>query len=385
MWMGGTPPIGYDVKDRKLVVNEAEAGQVRAIFEIYARRRCVSALAQELERCDMRSKRWTTQKGVVRGGAPLGRGALYALLKNQIYIGLAVHKGTAYPGDHQAIVPKALWDRVQARLAGNRHQRTKQAVLKSGCLLTGLLFDDRGHRMSPSIVRNRHGRRYAYYVSRARRTGRAEQAGALARVPAGEIEALIESRVRALLREPARRAWDGSTPAGRAERLRALVRRVVIGVEAANIEITRHNDLHWPTTGRGQAGASDSVEENEDGLMIRTSIRLGIRGGERIIEASDGAPTTGAARPDRALIKAVVRAYAWREALEQGTVSSTAELAAQAGCHVRYVRNLLKLGFLAPDLVEAVLAGRPLALKLADLVATDLALSWAQQQSMQSV
>src|SRR5690242_12140379 len=223
LWMGGMPPLGYDVKARKLVVNEPEAQQVRAIFEHYVRCGCVSGLANELERRGIRSKRWTTQKGVLRGGAPLGRGALYQMLKNRIYTGMAVHKGQAYPGDHSAIVPQALWDRVQAMLAGNRHER-RTGVLKSRRMLTGLLFDERGNRMSPSMVRNRHGRRYAYYVSRPSLVGTPEQAGALVRVPAGEIEALVEDRVHGLLHEPMRRVWDALAPSERADRLRAHIR-----------------------------------------------------------------------------------------------------------------------------------------------------------------
>ena len=292
-----------------------------------------------------------------------------------------MHKGTAYPGEHDAIVPRDLWDRVQATFAGNRHQR-REGVLKSGRVLTGLLFDDCGNRMSPSIVRNRHGRRYAYYVSHARLTGRSETVGAMPRMPAGEIEALVENRVRALLREPGRRAWDALAPAERVERLRAVVRRVVIGAEAATIELMRHEDFRRPDGGRGRVAADESIGESEDGLTIRIPIQLRNRGGERIIEAPDGMMTTGAARPDRALIKAVVRAYAWREALEQGTASSTADLAKRAGCHVRYVRNLIKLGFLAPDFVEAIIAGKPIPLNLAGLIAVDLTLSWSRQKSI---
>jgi hypothetical protein len=125
------------------------------------------------------------------------------------------------------------------------------------------------------------------------------------------------------------------------------------------------------------------VEDNGDGLTIRCRIRLRVRGGERIIEASESMGTGTATRPDWALIKAVVRAHAWREALEQGAVCSTAELAAREGCHVRYVRNVIKLAFLAPDLIETVLDGtQSRQCKLAELLASDLLLSWLQQRSI---
>ena len=114
MWMGGLPPLGYDVRDRKLVVNEEEARTVRHIFQSYVRLRSVRALKEELDTARIRGKRRTFADGTVYGGHKLSRGALYLMLQNRIYRGEITHKGNAYPGEHKAIVDKALWDKVQA-------------------------------------------------------------------------------------------------------------------------------------------------------------------------------------------------------------------------------------------------------------------------------
>ena len=123
MWMGGMPPLGYDVKDRKLVVNEDEARIVRHIFERYLELKSVRTLQEEIAAAGTRSKQRVRPDGSVYGGQVLGRGALYQMLQNRIYRGEITHKGSAYPGQHPAIIDQALWDRVQATLAENRVER----------------------------------------------------------------------------------------------------------------------------------------------------------------------------------------------------------------------------------------------------------------------
>src|SRR5579883_410796 len=152
MWMGGAIPLGYDVKDRKLVVNDEEAGHVRLIFRQYLALGCVAKLRAEPDARGIRSKQRVLTSGRVLGGYSFSRGALYHLLRNRIYRGEVVHKGISYPGEHQAIVDEELWNAVQARLAGNRTTRRKSRV-DSGALLGGLIYDYRGNIMSPACSR----------------------------------------------------------------------------------------------------------------------------------------------------------------------------------------------------------------------------------------
>ena len=137
--MGGLPPLGYDVKDRKLVVNDEEARTVLHIFRRY--------LAAQIRACsEDRTRRSRNPEqaadlltdGTACGGQKLSRGALYLMLQNRIYRGEVTHKGNAYPGEHPAIVDQALWDQVQATLAENRIDRKTGAYAKQPSLLAGL-------------------------------------------------------------------------------------------------------------------------------------------------------------------------------------------------------------------------------------------------------
>src|SRR6185312_2183675 len=124
MWMGGNVPLGYDVKDRKLVVNETEASAVRMIFRRYAELGSVALLQTELERAGIVSKRREGAGGALSGGKNFSRGALYLMLQNHLYRGEVAHKDKAYPGQHEAIVDPELWRIVQGRLAANRRARS---------------------------------------------------------------------------------------------------------------------------------------------------------------------------------------------------------------------------------------------------------------------
>src|SRR5512134_63019 len=153
LWMGGTPPLGYDVLHRKLVVNEKEAKLVQMIFRRFLRLGSATKLAQELRKAGHTTKAWTTQSGTYRAGKPIDKGALYRILGNRVYLGEAVHKGTPYPGEHAAIIDRALWDKVHAILAGNTVMRGNHSRAQTPALLKGLLFAPGGHAMTPSHTR----------------------------------------------------------------------------------------------------------------------------------------------------------------------------------------------------------------------------------------
>ena len=198
MWMGGLPPLGYDVKNRKLVVNEEEARTVRHIFHRYIELRSVRALKEELEAAGIRSKRRLLANGTPFGGQKLSRGALYLMLQNRIYRGEITHKGNAYPGEHQPIVDEALWDQVHATLAENRVDRTIGEDAKQPSLLAGLVFDDTGERLTPSHAVKK-GTRYRYYVSRSLIVGTAEDRPGGWRIPAANLESLVINKLRDFL------------------------------------------------------------------------------------------------------------------------------------------------------------------------------------------
>ncbi len=200
MWMGGNPPLGYDVIDRKLVVNESEAELVRLIFGRFLRVGSATKLAQELRRAGHRTKSWTTQDGNHRTGKPIDKCAIYKILGNRVYLGEAVHKGTSYRGEHEAIIDRAIWDRVRAILAENTVARGNQSRAQTAALLRGLIFAPGGHAMTPSHTR-KAGKFYRYYVATdAIRQGFAECP--VSSVPAAEVEEAVVAQVRHLLCTP---------------------------------------------------------------------------------------------------------------------------------------------------------------------------------------
>jgi DNA invertase Pin-like site-specific DNA recombinase len=253
MWMGGWAPLGYDIKDRKLLVNDEEANLVRSLFERFARGKSGTRLVQELAKEAARNKQ----------GKPIDKGYLYRILNNRVYLGEAVHKGTAHTGEHKAIIDRKLWDRVHAILKESPRKRAGNSRVQTPALLKGLLFGPDGHAMTPSHTR-KHGKLYRYYVS----VGVLKNALTdcpLARVPAGEIEGAVIQQVRKLLSSPeiivqtwrtAKRTIEGLTeaqvrealtpfdelwaelfPAEQARIIQLLVERVDISPDAADIRL----------------------------------------------------------------------------------------------------------------------------------------------------
>jgi len=190
MWMGGCVPLGYDVRNRKLVINEAEAATVRMLFEQFLRVGSATVLARTLAAEGVTTKR----------GRPIDKGYLYKLLHNQVYIGMAVHKGLAYPGEHDAIVGRDLWDRVCAILSQNPRTRANHTRAQTPALLKGLIFGVDGAAMSPTHTRKR-GKLYRYYVSQSV-LKHGPEACPVGRVPAAEIETAVVDQLRGLLRTP---------------------------------------------------------------------------------------------------------------------------------------------------------------------------------------
>src|SRR6476660_9921211 len=175
LWVGGMAPLGYDTKDRKISVNEAEAERVRTIFRSYLLLGSLGLLMADLRQQGIVTKVRTLKSGATVGGIPFTRGPLAHLLRNRFYIGDVIFKGEVLAGEQPAIVERDLFDAVQAKLSEqvNNH---KTARMKSEALLAGRIFDDRGNRMTPSHVRKR-GIKYRYYLSSAMLQGQPDRAG----------------------------------------------------------------------------------------------------------------------------------------------------------------------------------------------------------------
>lgn len=347
MWMGGTIPLGYDVQDRKLVVNADEAERVRVIFRRYLALGCVSALREDLERSGVQSKSRVLTSGRVLGGNSFGRGALYHLLQNRIYLGQVVHRGISYPGEQERIVDDELWDAVQTKLEANRGDRRRSRV-ETGALLGGLLFDDRGNLMSPTYAIKR-GNRYRYYISRALVRGRKQEAGSHGRVAADDLERLlVEFLAQQFPRREhlttAARTWSIETRL----LLREIVERVVVREGRVQIFL-KDSDA---------TAATEDPDGQGNKLRIH-NVKLPAaqpRARKEIIVPGESKSTPRRISHD--LVVALARANTWMRDLRARKYQDTEEIARQFKLNDAHVRRLLRFCYLAPDIVEAIVEGR---------------------------
>ena len=201
LWMGGIPPLGYDVKDRRLVINEREARTVRHIFRRFVQLGSTTLLVKELRLDGVTSKSWVTQSGRMREGKPIDKSLIYKMLNNRVYLGEIKHKEQWYKGEHPPIIDKALWDQVQAILETNWRKRANAIRGKVPFLLKGLVFGSDGRAMSPYHTKNRYGRRYRYYQPQRDAKEHAGASG-LPRLPAADLESAVMEQIRAILRSP---------------------------------------------------------------------------------------------------------------------------------------------------------------------------------------
>jgi site-specific DNA recombinase len=394
MWMGGVAPLGYDGMDHQLIVNRSEAETVREIFRQYLRLGCVKELKDYLGREQISSKVRTSSNGRTSGGASYSRGALHHLLNNRVYMGEIVHRDQSYPGQHEAIVPKELWDEVVARLAVNHqaHRRKKSPTTPS--LLTGMVFDVHGVRFTPTHA-TKNGKRYRYYTSQA---AIQKTASALpgTRFPAQQLETLALSQIHLLLGSPERctaslenspekdvtgaralelaKRWPQLETAKQHEFFRAVVRQVIVGQTTIWIEV---DGLQLAETLLGHAPACSTVagEHGLSPIKLTADLHTLRRGGKVRLAG----PTCFEGSPVPSLVKAIARARDWYERIVSGEVSTIRQLAQKTRLSSTYVKRMMDCATLSPQITEILLSGkhRP-ELTLQDLL-QNVPLDWPEQ------
>lgn len=380
MWMGGYPPLGYDVRDRKLVITSHEAETVRHVFRRYLELGAVSALRNDLSQQGIVSKLRIDKHGKTTGGKPFARGALYHMLKNRIYLGEIVHKDTAYPGEHPPIIDRPLWDAVAKRLEDNTHDRENAAGVQEPSLLAGILYDGDGCRLTPSHA-VKTSKRYRYYVSNNLITGPRAAAPRGRRVPASDIETLVGKAIKdflssgtavlealsdigfekmpkqQILRSAADLAhgWEQRSPTERRVLIRSIVSRVVIQPEHINVEIDRWHVFDALTQpGKPEARRRGEIGSGQDPIVLKVDAALKRAGqGMRLVVRAATAQA-----PNTTLINLFVKAFDVREKIFNGTGESIEASARRIKTNANYITALLRISFLAPDIVAAVLDGR---------------------------
>jgi DNA invertase Pin-like site-specific DNA recombinase len=395
LWMGGPVPLGYEVRDRKLVVNESEAEQLRHIMRPYLALKSVPTLAEELNREGYRTKVQRRNSGPHRGGCIYRRGTLYHLLANRIYRGFIVHRGKAYPGEHEPIVDEQIWDGVQELLAANASGTARRLKQRHPSLLVGKVIDGEGREMTPSHA-TKSRRRYRYYVTRPEQLD-----GTRAwRVSAHDLEHLVCSSIAAKLADgqfiigfigsaetdagqlQAATAEAGLAAAAlrsghanaRAELIDRIARQVRLHEDRIEVEL----DIDALSARVGLDGDSSSAEP---ATITIPAVR--VRRGHQLRLVIPGPEDTRAKprRRDAKLIALVAEAHQARELVLSNPKKSIAGVAREEGpCRTRLAK-LVALSCLAPDIVASIVEGRqPEHLTAARLMSKPLPLVWGDQR-----
>jgi site-specific DNA recombinase len=383
MWMGGMPPLGYDVPidrtSRALTVNPVEAEVVRDIFQRYLHLKSVSAVREAL-RCDgIVSKRWVTQGGVERGGAPFSSGSLFHLLKSRVYLGEITHRGAGLPGAHAAIIQEAVFDAVQMQMTRNTSQRQERSPGEARPL-KGLLFDARDDRMTPAFSYSKNRTHHAYYVSLSVQRAHKPPPGLICRVSAPSIEALVRDRIGVLMDEPLV-SWAT---------LRTIIRRVAVLDDGVTIDLEQSSLL-----GRGASGAAlsrlqarlqpeDRLSHDPERSIVKLFIatRPVFRGGRTWLVRPSGAASLSA-KPDQKLVKALAQAHVALSELGAAPAKSVDEWRSARAVPDSYARRVMALAFLAPDIQQAILEGRiPAGITARQLSNQIIPVAWADQRRM---
>ena len=382
MWMGGWVPLGYERRERTLIVNQAEAKTVRAIFDLFLKLKNVRKVQEELARLMLRTKPYATKRGRAIGAQSFARGHIYKILSNPIYLGEIVHKGVRHPGQHPALVSQMTWDAVQGQLAANTHAKRFRSAASIVSPFAGLIYDDAGQRLVSSHT-SKNGKRYRYYVT-PEGDGRlpSDPRDKKMRLPAAEIDELVLTNLQAFLRDKRRisdvvrshgyRASDirdaldmadrvarqlaANDPAEKQTAINDLVSRVVVTKEALQIYVRFARLI----AGATESSQSATRHHEEAYVTIEVPFCRDRAGSHRLlIEAREGH------QPDLVVVKAIARAYQWFEELSTGRATSMAEIAKRENITDNYVSNLIHLAWLPPKMMESILDGHPQATAVA--------------------
>ena len=386
MFMGGNVPLGYDLVDHRLVVNDQEADTVRTIFDLYLKLKTVRRLKAEVDRQGLRTKIRPSRDGSSHpiGGTPFGIGHLYYLLKNPIYIGNVRHKGAVHPGQHESIVSIDKWTAVQTSLCDHAVERERM-VSSSQSLLVGRIFDEAGNRPTPTHA-VKGSRRYRYYSTT---TGeKPELRFAAADLERAVIEAIAKwlaqfGNIAGLLLNPGasietfaraeeiatRLTSDGSHATSM---LQKLVQRIVVAKDRIAVHVRRRSLM--AVLEAGQPSDADAPIVIQDTLVAVRNRRA-----QKLMIASNVKQATF----DASLAKAILRARQWFEHLRDRRIASITELAMQEDLPRAWISQQLPLAFLAPDIIETIASGsQPASLTVDRLTAIASASSdWAAQRA----
>jgi len=386
LWMGGSVPLGYDPNGRTLTINEAEAITVRAIYRLYYSHKTIFEVTKKARRLDLRSKRRTTPSGEIKGGNVIDRGNIYYILTNPIYAGRIRHKKQVFEGQHPAIIDPKEWDEIQRRLSNRSGRKRVVRTAAHPSPLAGNLFDETGDCLTPSHSA-KNGKRFRYYISRRLVTGKSKKHPDAWRLPAPRLEASIARVVHNHLSDP--RILPkllGEIDATDVDQLQAKT-KLLADTVAPHQSASKWSALISSATispGKlivhlNSEAIADSLEVREDRidrahLRLEAAFQLRRKGVETKIILG-GEP----AEVDEVLVRNIVKARNWFEAIKRG--ETFAKIAKREGTSKRRIQDVVDLAFLAPDILQQVIAGTlPLPAATDVLIKRGVPGRWTEQR-----
>ncbi|QMU61179.1 MAG: hypothetical protein GKR92_05475 [Gammaproteobacteria bacterium] len=382
MWMGGPIPLGYNVKDRLLVINKKEAKTIHYIFNRYIEFKSVRLLKQHLDQSRYKTKQ----------GKHFSRGILYKILHNPLYIGKVRHKDQVFDGQHPAIVELKVWKQTQSILRINHHESINKTHALERSPLAGLLFDDRGHRMTPSHSK-KGNKRYRYYVSQALLQHQDQEAGSIARVTAEEVETTVLKSLTEFFSDAQKVLEIIGYEKPKLSLIKMVNKQIKRLLKEENHDFKQHNNLKSVSKiiiKRAELALHIFPEQlallfgldpiNKDSYIYKKAIEwqhVG-KGQTLVINGKSAVVNTSSTQ---AVQRAIAKAMEWNQGLLDGSIASLREIANKEQVRVSYIRRILRLAYLSPIILSAINNG---------LNSTDLALEeireifpldWGKQNS----
>lgn len=399
MWMGGVPPLGYDVHNRKLEMNPREAEIVQYIFHRFIEIGSATMLVKDLAEKGYTSKNWVSRTGKHHQGQPITKSAIYKILCNQIYIGKISHKGTIYEGEHDGIIDPQIFEKVRSMIDTRVPNSSPLRCTATSYLLRGLVFDQDGYAMTCAAAKKKE-KRYRYYVS-TQAVKKSYGECPLKTVSAALLEAVIVDQMRRLLARPewakeimakAQKGdlgdnlteqkivhalenfellWDELFPLEQLRLANLLIQRVVVCPDKVQISLR-------PV---GMAGLLHEIMPDvkltaarltEDSpIIIEIPVIFKMRGGRKFITTPDGRDLGASKKPkyESNLIRAIIRGHEFADKLQKEQDLTIMTLAQREMLDHAYVGKAIRTTQLAPDIIEAILNGRqPQAMTLSELM-----------------
>lgn len=400
LWMGGNVPLGYDVKDKALVVNAREATQVRHLFQRYLALGSVSLLKDELDASGAKSKFRAGKDSKRSGGRPYSRGALYWLLQNRYYLGEVTHAGQHYPGQHTGIIPNELWEKVQKSLADNRRTTKHRESAASPSLLAGRIYLADGKRLTP-VHTNKRGQRFRYYTTARPKIEDQRSTGKKVSLPAHDLERLVETEWKVLLSSDETGQRLRSHPDGNTEAIK-LIQQVAKQwdtlpivekqkhLASAQLEV-RVGDSEMVVSAYPEQIALQNIHAlAEHGkrkierppLSTTVPIQVKVVNKEKhLISLVDGAVDKAKEIQRNQLLQRIALGRVWIEQLVQGQVQSIKVLAEREKKTDGYICDVLRAGSLSPALVALIIRDESKCIPL-DAFQRPLPTSWNEQRGL---